>query len=294
MADIPDLISLLCLDAQHSESPFGGKHRTILITKDFTNSGDFVFNNLLQHFSRKEPNTSTLLVTLSHEWTNYSASAAKCGYNLRRIQNKGSIDVLNIMAKVFDTVKNDDKNIDLCNFILESVLSFIEKHSPFDRGDVNSFKPIIVMIDDISILLTLGYTTSEVYRLFSKIEQVLRNRSHQLQARHLNNLIVQTRASYKEEEDELSFLVSNMENLCDLSIALKPLDTGYSTRVDGTIKIVDNRLPAPKQEDSSNTQQLLLTSSLFSANLVDIGMKKAFFYKVGDRRVRLTSSALIF
>lgn len=287
-----DLISLLRLDSKYSHSAFGGLHRTILISKDYTNSGDFVFNCLLHHFARKEPNTPTLLVTLSHEWSNYSSCAAKCGSNLRRSQNRGNIDVLNLMSKYIDSMREEsESDLNLCKYIEDEVLKFIGIHTQNDEA-----KPVIVMIDDISILLTIGYKVNEVYRLFSTLDSTLRMRSKRYKVEQLSHLIAQTLfTNYKVTEyndlkandDDLNYLTATFENHCDLILTLKPLSTGHSTRVDGTIKIVDNRLPSGKQAP------ITLGQSISLENNNEIGSIKAFFFKLGDRRVRLTSSALL-
>lgn len=295
MAQIPDLINLLCLDVKSSTSPFGGQHRTILISKDFTNNGDFVLNNLLQNLAKKEPNSSILIVTISHDWSNYSSIAAKCGSNLRRSESKGNIDVLNVMEAFLEAIRNGQK-FDACHFIGESVSSFIKDSS--SGSDANLLRPINVIIDDISILLSIGSKQNDVFKLFSSIDQTLRDRSNQIQKDCLSHFIVQTLTSNSKfvsslnaNGDNLNYLVTNLENYCDLSLTLKSLETGYSMKVDGTIKIIDNRLKSFNLPPESTFTRMVPSTVPVSG---DIGVKKAYFFKVGDRRVRLTSSALIF
>lgn len=295
MAHIPDLISLLSLDAKYSFSPFGGQHRTILISKDFTNNGDFVINQLLQNFAKSN---NILFVTLSQEWSNYASIAAKCGSNLRSKNSKGNIDVLNIMEKHLEAIRTGQR-FNTCQLIEQSVMNFIQEQSAKQEGastEVNKIKPIAIIIDDISILLSIGCKHNEVFRLFSSINKAIRNRSKEMKTDCLSHLIIQTLTtnsrftqSHNSNCDNLNHLVINIENLCDLSLTLKSLETGYSTRVDGTIKIVDNRLKSLNVPSSS----LLELVPKFTP-VSDIGSKKAFFFKVGERRVRLTSSALIF
>lgn len=292
-------MTLLSLDPKMSVSPFGGQHRTILISKDYTNSSDFAYNNLLHYFVRKEPHTPMLLVTLSHEWSNYSASAAKCGYNLRRTQNNGNIQVLNVMSAFMDALKSGDQTFKPCDFIIGAVANFIGQNTG-NQTDPDLIKPLIIMIDDISLLLSINSKPNEVYQLFSSIDRSLRDRSRRLIKSQSSHFIVQTmvknnQTSHEvcrdEEEDcNINYIVANLENLCDISLTLKPLNTGYSTRVDGTIKIVDKRLPVPNQPRGPTLGSI---TTLLAESAGEIGMKRAFFFKLGDRRVRLTSSALI-
>lgn len=304
MTSAPDLLNLLCLDPRQSLSPFGQQHRTLLIAKDYTNSGDFVFNSLLQYFGRREPNTQILLVTLSHNWASYSASATRCGFNLRRTQNLGNIEVFDLMETFFEESKRGQANVDkYCDMIYERIASFVNNQTTSSLNDDHQpKKPIAIMIDDLSILPTIGVSPGQVLMMVVSIDKLLRKQSRVLPDGRANHLVVQTMfTNFKSAQtnrpcdDDLNHLISNLENMSDLSIYLKPLDTGHSTRVDGTIKVVDNRLPAKSpspQKSSPQTHKLML--SMFPEVSGDIGAKKAYFYKLGDRRVRLTSSALIF
>uniref|UniRef100_A0A6G1S6L8 Elongator complex protein 6 n=1 Tax=Aceria tosichella TaxID=561515 RepID=A0A6G1S6L8_9ACAR len=304
MSAAPDLMGLLSLDPGLSCSPFGGNHRFILIEKDFSNSGDFVFNSLLQHFGRREPNTQILLVTLSHNWLNYSVGAAKCGFNLRRKQNMaGNIDVLSMMDKYLDDISKGANETNYCDYILEQVTKFLDNpnNEPTSGQSIaRAAKSSVVMIDDLSILLTIGCSLRDVIRLMLTIDQTLRSKSENLPPGRLNHLIVQTmftniraKQDHCPEDNQLNFLLTNLENICDLHLILKPLETGHSTRVDGTIKFIDNRLPS-KQNSSSGDSRPNILSNILSGSSADIGTKKAYFYKLSDRRVRLTSSAFIY
>lgn len=297
----PDLMSLLCLDPKFSQSPFGGNHRTILIQRDFTNSGDFVFNNLLQHFGRREPNTQILLITLGHDWLNYSACAAKCGFNLRRKQNMGNIEVFEVMERFLDDA-SEGLIGNYCDYILDQVNKFLDSSSDHlqSEGSDKNQKPIAVMIDDISLLSIIGVQHKDIVKLVSNIDHRLRQRSKSLLPGRLNYLIIQTmftnmkaKQTHSPEDNNLNFINTTLENACDLNITLKPLETGHSTRVDGTVKIIDNRLPITAKS-SGNMSTIRSPISVFPDSSAEIGSKKAFFYKLSDRRVRLTSSALIF
>jgi len=302
MAHIPDLTHLLALDSRTSISPFKGQHGTILISRDHTNSTDFMPSVLLQHFSRKEPQAPTLLVSLSQNWTNYSASAAKCGFNLRRTQNMGKIDVLDLMSMYLGALKEGVSDFDPGKLILESVITHLEKHTTISPSDGTKLtKPTKVLIDDLSILLTLGSTASRIYQLFSTIENLMRD--CQLPKGHSSHLIIQTMAinttsnTYDNVPNDLNHLIATLSNHCDILITIRPLGSGYSTRVDGTIKIFDNRLTIRSQSSLSigdTSFQKQATLPLFPETPVEILAKKNFFFKLGDRKVRLMSSALLF
>lgn len=327
MNHIPDLISLLSLDGRLSDSPFGGLHRTILITKDFKNTSDFAFNSLLHHFSRRESKTPILLVTLSHDWTNYSASAAKCGFNLRLKEKQGNIEVLDVDQEIYNVFKNGKTtDLDVCDYILTNCVEFIENNTSDsskesickdpenenkdDKAITMNLRSVIIMFDDLTILNSLQHDSGKIFRMIYMIDQKIRKLHLKMCPNTLNEsslsyLIVQsTLLSDKQDsasiyhmgvpEDQAQF-IANMENFSDLVISLKPLETGYSTRVDGTIKIVDNRIPRGLTSSSANDKRHGSALSLFPVmNRQEIGQKLAYFYKLGDRRVRLMSSAMLF
>lgn len=305
-ANALDLMSLLCLDPKFSLSPFGGNHRTVLIERDFSNSSDFVLNSLLHHLGRREPNTQILLITLSHDWIHYSACAAKCGFNLRKRQSMGNVDVLDIMERYLDDLcKGAQTNY--CDLILEEVKKFIETQSigmqqSNQKMDDSAPRPIAILFDDLSLLSLLGAEHSEIYRLVTAIDSIMRHKSKQLQTGRLSHLIVQTlftnvkrKQTHIPSDDDLNFLVANLSNMCDICLTLRRLETGHSTRVDGTIKIQDKRLPVITKTDPSASERPSAHPSLsmFGGSVADIGSEKAYYYKLSDRRVRLTSSALI-
>lgn len=299
---VPDLINVLNLDVKLSKSPYYGQHRTFLIAKDYTNVGDFAFNNLLQHYSRKEPNTPILLVTLNQSWSNYSACAAKCGYNVRRSHNSGNIDILDVMAEYLNEGTERFEPAGMCNFIFGAICDFTQKYAPeTDEAGNRVAKPVIIMIDDFSVMRSLEACPRTLYRMFVKIDKLLRDRSRDIKGvGQASHLIVQTMTtylkpneSYEDMKDDLSYLTANLASLCDIAITIMPLESGYSTRIDGIIRIVDNRLPTTEPKPTSKSSMKLPTS-LFADLQGEIGLKRAYFFKLGDRRAKLTSSALLY
>lgn len=301
----PDLMNLLCLEPGPSKSAYGGQHRRLLIQRDFSNSGDFVFNNLIQHFGKRQPNTPTLLVNLSHDWLHYSACAAKCGFNLRRRQNMGNIEVLNVMEMFLDDMCAGVQ-ADHCDTILKEAKKFIEAvEGDNDKGkqqvagvgcqDAQSrpVQPVAIMFDDLSILATLGASQAAIHQLVNGIDFILRERSKNHSNGCNSHLVIQTMCTNVRPKQalapgglDLNFLLANLSDQSDMVITLKPLESGHSTKVDGTIEIVDNRLPAT--QGNYGAPRLNLLSSLSA----DIGLKRLYYYKLADRRARLTPNAL--
>lgn len=302
--NIQDLISQLSLEPKRSRSAFGGQHRTICITKDFTNTGDFAFNNLLQHFSKKQPNTPLLLITLQHDYINYSAAAARCGISLRRTQPTGNIEVLDVMNDFLeDLVQHERKGNPfgdhICNKIVESCLEFVSKHH--DANDSEMSKPVIIMIDDLSVLGGLDCSPNAIFELFSRVDASMRSRSHKYPEDITSFFIAQTmdptlkcKTTPTSELHEYAAVCRAMSNRGDIHITIKELDTGYSTRVDGTVRVVDRRI-VPDVDGTKDAEKKPSVSGhvFMRENGLDIGSDRAYFFKVSDRRVKLTTDALL-
>lgn len=193
-------------------------------------SHPFVFDYLLQTYVRK--GVPVLVVTLSDQWSHYRSVAAKCGTNLSQLVEQQVIKVIDVFANIdnFDAQLFADE---LCRRVSSLV--------------ANS----VVLIDDFSILLSLGVKSTFLYRLVHKLQVLSRQ----------NRLIVAIGAHYPTEEDdeEANRLVTSIGHKCDILCQIDRTSSGYSPLVSGCLRI-DKR-----QEN----------------------IQKQFNYKITDRSVRL-------
>jgi len=210
------------------------------------------------------------MINLSHNWSNYSIASSKCGFNLKKKDNGGNISIIDLQTEYLSAALKGAE-IDLCKLVYDRFCAFMKETK---RG-----KPVIVMIDDLSIFSSIGYDNTVIHQLIRQISNRLREDSSELTNEQLNHMIIQS-------SDDLRGLIQSLRNSSDIYMVIRPLETGHSTVVDGTLRITDIRLP----NDSGNKQ---IHSTLSFAQPTNIGCRRSFFYKLGDRRVRLTTSAPI-
>lgn len=223
----------------------------------------------------------------------------------------GNIDVINLMSLYYESLKSGNEDeFNSAKYLKDHLQTYLSQAPAGCTDNANQGygsklqadqqQPLIIMIDDLSSLLTTGSTCADVVSLISSLDCLMRKQSKTLQHDRCNLLVVQTtvacvkpKISFSSRESQLRQLVMHLKNSCDLFIALRPLETGHSTRVDGTVRIFDNRLPTRESKLAASAPS---TSglSLLGETPVSIGTNKAFFFKLSDRRVRLTTSALIF
>lgn len=264
MSYLPDLISLLQLDPKCSDPCYGSNIRTIVIGKDYTNAGDFAFSSVLNHLSRGRNNpTSTLLITTSHSFSHYSSCAAKCGVNLGL--STGNIKLMNIMEEVLELKNYNSQH--WMEYIAREVSSFVACATEQTRS-------LNVMIDDITSFYNIGLSRVDITHLFHTIHTHLDK--HQSGC---NYFIVQGL--------NIDSFILSLANFSDIFLLIQPLNTGFSKLVDGTISIFDNRVPKKKDASPTNTIDNL-TSRLTGRNKFDIGCHRELFFKLSERKVKLT------
>lgn len=275
MSNLPDFATLLRIEQNQSSgtSPFTDTQTTtILIAKDSSNSADFAFNSLLQNFSKQRNSVPTLLITTLNPYSHYSACAAKSGVNLRTTDKGGNIQVLNILDPLIYSNNSKTREV-ITELILSSVSKLLQEcksKSKLNDGNSYSYTPVAIMIDDFSVLLSLGFDRSRVFTLISQISNFMNTHVSNLSCNSSNYLVLQTLFQNSYEISSINNLVYNLVDQCDLYISIQPLKTGYSERVDGIVELTDNRL--------------------FADNCV--GGNKSFYYKLNDRRVKLLAHAL--
>lgn len=333
--ELDDIVNILCLDPKQTRSPFDkcpnkfssshidkdsshtqldsttyiGQHRTILIGKDFTNHSDFAFNLLVQHFTKKDPKTPILFFCLEHTWKHYTAWAARCGVNFRTVDNDGSIEVASFIDYIGQKIsKGEAQSIAPMDFIIDRVNNFLDRHTlgaPVDPDTRQAkpgtrFKPVVIALDNLIHLNMLGAENADLYRIFSRIDGELRDRTSQFYMEgQTSHFICQLsrRTSHVEHPikdgclHDVNFCFASLENLCDICIKFAPLESGFSHLIDGSILINDYRFIEPPVIPRSQTEAHTILNPIMKESLGLVGKTKTYFYKQEGRKVRLIKKA---
>jgi len=147
--------------------------------------------------------------------------------------------------------------VSVCNEFRENVLKQLEELNGQEDG--------LVLVDDLSVLLSLGVNSREIYALIQDIRVICLERHHTLAiASHFPHIETDDEA----EDEELNRLVASIGHECDIWLDIDKTRTGFSAQIDGTLKI---HTPADN-----------LTNPC-----------KEFQFKYADRNVKIISSGVI-
>jgi hypothetical protein len=189
----------------------------VFTNRDF-NSHAFIFDHLVHTSAKKGSNL--LLILLSNSWSHYRSIAAKIGINLAALKDKQLIRVIDVLA--------EDEEFDYKRFTAD-----LDKH--LSQLCANS----VVLVDDISLLFTLGVDFLSVYKLVHKL------RVHCLH----NDILVAIGTHYPREEDdeEVNRFVVSIVHISDILCQTDKTSSGYSPLVSGCLHITTRRDNITKQ-----------------------------------------------
>lgn len=170
----------------------------------------FAFDLLLQHFAKERK--KMLLVLLSQNWAHYSAVATKCGLNLKNCQTDGTVSTVDLFEYPAPLIHDFDYSFDWPQLVqeIDSKLAALPEHSS-------------LLIDDLSVLLSLGIDSSRVYTFVRQLRRKL--------AKKRCTLFI---ASYYLPEDEQAHsLLTSLIYECDCWIDCDKPKSGYSLQING-------------------------------------------------------------
>ena len=185
----------------------------------------FAFELILHHHVKElESQNNILLILLSHNWKHYSAVAAKCGLNLKKKKSdiisgeeveENKIDSVDIFD--YDYVYNDpfDYTFDWALFTedISAKVNFLPHNS-------------IVLIDDLSVLLSLDVTSSSIYRFVRLLRKELTKKQS----------ILFIASNYVQEDEQMHQLITSLIYECDTWLDCNNPKSGYSSHINGIAK----------------------------------------------------------
>lgn len=173
----------------------------------------FPFNLLIRQLVQ-EHNKNLLLILFSENLQHYSAVSAKCGFNLKKYVDDGSI-------RIFDSFDGDFVTDTIC-FDYENFNSNIDRL--IESLPANS----TVLIDSLDVLHSLGLSSYQIYSFVRKLRYHLQKNSC--------GLFIET--SYKpENNNEWNSLITSLIYSCDVWVDCDKPKTGYSLTINGILKL---------------------------------------------------------
>lgn len=212
----------------------------VVITSDDLNNSSFLIHSLIQQKARLlRTQTSSgplVLILLNQSYSHYSSVAAKSfGLNLKALKDTGRLKVIDVVKDIAKYMKKEDEG----SFDIEKVSTEVDSL----LQDGNAIQPTgtaTIMIDDISVLSSLGLQTTKIYSFLLWLRNLSLTRCPAV-------LIVQsTLDGRSEEEDHLEEEDTKWIQALHAMIAssqvyvnLQKLETGFSDKIDGSLFLHD-------------------------------------------------------
>lgn len=173
----------------------------------------FAFDLLLHYFAKE--NRNIIVVLLDQNWNHYSAVATKCGLNLKKCQSEGRINAVDI----FECTSNGSEDSFDWDLFVQDIFCKV------NQLPTNS----VVLIDDLSVLLSLDVTCSSIYTLVRRLRREL--------AKKKSTLFVAS--NYQHENDQLYSLITSLIYECDTWLDCDTPKSGYSLQINGIARFVN-------------------------------------------------------
>ena len=203
------------------------RHRQLLITSNDMNNSTFVLTNLLQGLARNSMFRSdgrAWFVLLGQSYLNFSCVQMKCGLNLKPFRDSGSLqfwEVLTTFGELCDRGRlSFDRFVRI--FYDEFEVKFANR---------NSSTTSILVIDDLSALLSLGVSLVDMNTFIQKLR--IRCAAHNVK------LLIQSYQDDDQEDEQLARLLSLLKASSSLWMHVSKMETGYSKSLDGSLTITD-------------------------------------------------------
>ncbi|XP_037128881.1 elongator complex protein 6 isoform X1 [Syngnathus acus] len=251
-----------------------------VLLSDRQSDASFLIHHFLGFYLRA--GCQVCFVALAQSLSHYSAVSQRLGVSLSQAKEKGQLVFLEGLNESLSILNPHDarKGSEAMDFLrnpsagLQSLVQFVSSSFSHARSAVEGANdghgPPVLLVDDVSLLLSLGATVDAVLDF-----------SHYCRAavcsRLKGNVVMLLRCDGEddvESDDGSERLLRGLTHQCSLALHVRSLPTGYCRDIHGQVEVFDRRRQAGSQQK-----------------------KKTFQYKVHDRGASFfapgTSSAVL-
>ncbi|XP_059830389.1 elongator complex protein 6 [Hypanus sabinus] len=243
---------------------------------DKQTDGGFLVHHFLSFYLKG--GCKVCFLGLLQSFSHYSLVAQKLGVNLSAAREKGQLVFLEGLRSSLDLLLDDQQDSTLHkssplqflsspNASLRSLYEFV--CTSVQKTSENAWKFSVLIIDDLSVLLSLGVTTKDILNFMHYCRATLCSKLK-------GNLVALAHDTEDLEDEENDFVVKSLSYQSHLILQAEGLATGYCKDIHGELKIIWRSLSPVKAEK----------------NVI-----KTFQYKIQDKNVaffaRGTSSAVL-
>ncbi|XP_044512932.1 elongator complex protein 6 [Gracilinanus agilis] len=236
----PELNNLLNVSP---DKPEQGKF-TLLC--DVKTDGGFLVHHFLSFYLKA--NCKVCFVALLQSFSHYNIVGQKLGVNLIAARDRGQLLFLEGLKSTVEVLFGSEEQPNTLKFIresssdLKSLYEFVQKSlSPSSDGSAASWKFPVLLVDDLSVLLSLGVQAVAVLDFIQYCRATV---CCQLKG----NVVALVHDSDQTEDEENAMLVNALGHQSSLILRAEGLVTGFCKDVHGQLKILRRGLLQPKSE----------------------------------------------
>jgi hypothetical protein len=197
--------------------------RYVLISDD-QSSSDYFLHYFLCNRIRNDQ--IVCLISVTQDLLHYQAITSKLGTNLKFAQDRNQFHFIKTHSRTASTGTGPCcHNVTIDNSLKPLYQLINDVLSSFDQS-----KPVCVIIDDLSILLSLGVSLVEMLTFVKHCRDHLLNDD-----KKEGSLIIRIHRDSDVDDDEEGFLLRHILHYCHLHLHTKGLTTGYSPHISGEV-----------------------------------------------------------
>ncbi|NWR64299.1 ELP6 protein, partial [Bucorvus abyssinicus] len=216
------------------------------LLRDTRTDGSFLVHHFLSFYLRA--GCKVCFVALLQSFSHYNIVAQKLGVSLTAAKERGQLVFLEGLKSCLDLLFGEEEEEQSEQ---PSPLQFIRAKSPFSSRESNSdlralfdfvrtsltpagsdsWKGLVLLVDDLGVLLSLGTTPVAVLDFIHYCRVVV---CSQLKG----NIVVLVHSNEDSEDEENELVVNSLCHHSDLILWVEGLATGFCKDVHGQIKII--------------------------------------------------------
>ncbi|NXC45869.1 ELP6 protein, partial [Penelope pileata] len=223
------------------------------LLRDSGTDGSFLVHHFLSFYLRA--GCKVCFVALAQSFSHYNIVAQKLGVSLTAAKERGQLVFLEGLKSCLDLLFGEEEQSGQpspLRFIsgsvsnLKDLFDFI--HTSLTPTDGDSWKGRVLLVDDLSVLLSLGATPVAVMDLMHYCRVVV---CSQLKG----NVVVLVHGSEDSEDKENQLLVTSLCHHSNLILQVEGLPTGFCKEVHGEIKIIKRLSLESTEQDVTQIYQ---------------------------------------
>ncbi|XP_022060681.1 elongator complex protein 6 [Acanthochromis polyacanthus] len=262
-----------------NSTPDSFTKREFILVSDRQSDASFLIHHFLSFYLRAR--CKVCFLGLVQSFSHYSAISQRMGVSLAQAKEKGQLIFLEGLKESLSILIPQESNTEnqAMDFLrdptvgLRSLYKFVQSSltsSSSGEDGTEEWGPSVLLVDDISVLLSLGVSARAVLDFSHYCKAMV---CSQLQG----NMVMLVRCDEGDDGDDegSELLLRGLTHQCSLTLHVQGLPTGYCRDIHGQMEVCWRR----RQGDGQHTQ------------------KKLFQYKVHDKGAsffaRGTSSAVL-